>query len=181
MVYLGLSLGLGSSASSFDGAGAAARAEQDVDVVEIDSSAREPLPSPASRPAIPVLARIRVDLMLDPTLTRSLQMGDRWVSPPTFQHVRQAGRRAKVVARAIGLDYRGKLLNRRLEAEWVAADPSLISVSPTSGHQVTITMEAPGESSLTVINGEVTEVLTLEAIYDERYGMAQLVISKDAS
>lgn len=137
-------------------------------------------PEPAADPTIPTLAAIKVYLKLDPHLTRGVNMGDRWVSPPSFATTRQPGKRGMVEVRAVGLDDRGQLLNRRLEPEWLAADAAMVNVSPTRGNSVTISMQSPGESTLRVTYGEVSETLTLQAVYDEQNDLTQLVIARVA-
>lgn len=133
----------------------------------------------AANPTIPTVAEIKVYFKLDPHLTRSLHMGDRWVSPSSFTTTRQPGRHGTVEVRAVGLDYRGQLLNRRLEPEWLAADSAQILVSPTRGNSVTITLQSPAESILHVTYGEVSETLTIRGIYDEQNDLTEVVISRD--
>ncbi len=175
-----LSLAFSGCAVSFAGAAQTTDPDKVGDSAKTEVAPPEQGQNTAPSPAIPVLAQIRVDFMLDPRLTRSLSMGDRWVSPPTFTNARQPGKRGTVKARAVGLDYRGRLLNRRLEPEWLAADPAQVTVSPTRGNRVTITMQSPGESTLNVNHGDVSETLTLKATYDEQNNMTQLVISRVA-
>jgi hypothetical protein len=135
-------------------------------------------PETAANPATPILVSIKIYFKLDPQLTRGLYMGDRWVSPPSFTTTRQPGKHGTIEVRAVGLDYRGRLLSRHLEPEWLVADSAQISVSSTRGNSVTITMQSPAESTLRVTYGEVSETLTIRADYQEQYDTTQLVIAQ---
>ena len=172
-----LSLALGGCPVTGDGDSPPA-VGHDPDSEQADVVVEQQEPETTANPTIPTVAAIKVSFKLDPHLTRGANMGDRWVSPPSFTTTRQSGKQVTVDARAVGLDYRGRLLDRRLEPEWLAADPARVSVSPTPGNRVTITMQSPGESILSVTHGEVSEILTLQAVYDEQNDMAHLVISR---
>ena len=131
-------------------------------------------PKPQAKPTPPVLAEIRIEFKLDPALTRGLSMGDRWVSPATFTNVRQPGNQGTVVARAVGLDHRGRLMIRRLEAEWLPADPDMVAVAMGEGSEVKITIRGAGESSLRVTAGAVSRTLTIKATYQDNMTQAEV-------
>ncbi len=132
-------------------------------------------------PTAPAIAAIKVYFKQDPRLTRGRQMGDRWLAPPTFMTTRYPGRQLTVDAKATGVNDQGKLLVRRLEAEWLPGDPDHVVVSPSKGSEVTITIQSPGESELQVTRGELSETFTLRATYDEKNDLTQLVISRDVA
>lgn len=75
---------------------------------------------------------------LDPRLTRSLYMGDRWVSPQTFTQVQEKGK---------GLTVEGRSDSG---TAWTASDPAMLTVKPAGGDVVSITVNGPGQSTLTV-------------------------------
>lgn len=112
----------------------------------------------AAPPAAP-LARIEVSFKLDARLTRSLYLGDRWVSPATFRAPPQA-RPAVVRASARGVDTRGRPL--AIAPRWIAADPEMVEV--TEGAEgVSITVKRAGESKLRVAFRGITRELTVRA------------------
>jgi len=137
-------------------------------------------PETAAKPTIPTVAAIKVYLKLDPSLTRGVNMGDRWVSLPTFTTTRHPGKQLTVDARAVGLDDRGRLMDKRLAPEWVAADPDMVTVSPARGNTVKITALRPGESSVRLVYGSVSTILTIKATYDEPNDLTQVSISQQS-
>ena len=91
---------------------------------------------------------VAVSFKLDPRLTRSLYMGDRWFSPATFTTTQDVDR-INVEVRAVGRDARGQ--SARVDPEWIATDPKMVTVSPARGNQVTITVHRAGETKLRVV------------------------------
>jgi hypothetical protein len=89
---------------------------------------------------------IKVSFKLDPRLTRSLYMGDRWVSPPTYSGLQEG--EFSVQARAQGHDAGGRPVAATLN--WRSADPQIVSVAPGQGNAVTITVHRAGESRVRV-------------------------------
>jgi len=98
-------------------------------------------PDAASLPAI------KVSFKLDPRLTRSMYMGERWVSPPTYTGVRD-GKEITVDARAEVISARGK--SEGIGPKWIPSDPDMVTVTPAQGKEVKITVRRAGESSLKV-------------------------------
>ncbi len=105
---------------------------------------------------------IQVSFKLDPRLTRGLYMGDRWVSPPTYQHATQVGESATLEAKALVIDSRGRPL--AAPPTWTPADPEMVAVSPSRGNQVTITVRRAGQTHLKLANGGATKDLTIKAV-----------------
>jgi hypothetical protein len=108
--------------------------------------------------SIPVgsAADIKVAFKLDPRLTRSLYMGDRWVSPPTYSGLQEG--EFTVEARAHGHDGGGRPVAATVN--WRPADRQIVSVSPGQGNAVTITVHRAGESRLRLtIESDAKEVL----------------------
>ncbi len=103
---------------------------------------------PAFSPAADPSARlrdIRVSFMLDPRLVDSTYAGQRWVSPATYLG---AGGQNTVEARALGVDGKGRPAKTTLE--WIPSDPQMVTVSPSQGDRVKITVHRAGESRLRI-------------------------------
>jgi hypothetical protein len=130
------------------------------------SARRDPIPLAVSHTqsgnaaiaAATALTGITVSFKLDPRLTRSLYMGDRWVSPPTFTRVGE-GKSVTVEARAHGRDTRGQAVN--ISATWIPTDPEMVTVTPHGSHEVRITVQRAGQSSLQVTSQGVSKELAI--------------------
>ena len=107
------------------------------------------------------LTDIKVSFKLDPRLTRSLYMGDRWVSPPTYTRVQERGQALAVDARAEGLDVKGRTM--RISPEWIPSDPGMVTVSPARDGAAIIVVKRAGESRLKVTSADVSRELTIKA------------------
>lgn len=105
---------------------------------------------------------ITVSFKLDSRLTQSLYMGDRWVSPPTYQHAAQVGESATLEAMVQLADGRGRALAAR--PTWKAVDPEMVTVTPSQGDHVKITVRRPGQTHLRLAQGDVSKELTLKAV-----------------
>lgn len=109
--------------------------------------------------AIPASAAgLTVFFRLDPRLTTSSYMGDRWVAPATFTFVAETI--AVLHARARVLHVQGTV---DATATWTAADPEMLAVSPGTGHEVAITVRREGRSSLTVASADGSRELVVTA------------------
>ena len=104
------------------------------------------------------LSGIDITFKVDPRLTRSLYMGDRWISPPTYTLYAPAPD-ATVDARVHGVDATGKRVD--VEATWTPSEPEMVTVAPTEASEVTITVHRTGESRLQVSAGRVSRELTV--------------------
>ena len=104
----------------------------------------------------------KVAFLLDPNLTKSIYMGERWVSPPKYVNV-QAGKEFVVTAKAMELAPAGEAA--AIAAEWLAENPEMVSVVPGENGQVTITIHEQGESTLKVVSAGVSKELVIKAIY----------------
>jgi hypothetical protein len=118
-------------------------------------------------PSAPVgLTGIDVSFKLDPRLTKSLYMGDRWVSPPTFTYASPPqGEELAIEVRAHGLDARGGRID--ISPEWKPANTELLQVAPAQGHEVKLIALQEGQSSLTVYYGELSKELTVKVMYGD--------------
>lgn len=124
-------------------------------------------------PTAAALSRIEVSFKLDPRLTRSLYMGDRWVSPATFTPSRQ-GKTVTVEASARGVDAGGRPV--RIEPEWTPADPGMVQITKGRGNGADITVKRAGESTLEVAFRGITKRLAVKA--SERDGALAVEISQ---
>jgi hypothetical protein len=106
---------------------------------------------------------IEVSFKLDPRLTRSMYMGDRWVSPPTFTSTLQTGTEITVEARAKGVGAQGRAI--QIRPEWIPEDPEMVTVIPGQGDQVAITVKRAGQSKLKVAVPGVFIELSIKAIF----------------
>ena len=107
-------------------------------------------------------AGIRVSFKMDPRLASGVYGGEQWVSPPDYVTT-QSTVEARV--RSAGVENPATAL----DAEWIPADPGMITVSPTRGDQVKITVHHPGRSTLNIRWREVVKELAVKAVsQDER-------------
>lgn len=105
------------------------------------------------------LAAMKVVFKLDPRLTRSLYMGDRWVSPATYTGLQRGT--FMVEAKALGRNAQGQQVNA--SPEWIPADPGMVTVSPPQGNAVTISVHRAGQSRVNVVSGAVSRILSIKA------------------
>jgi hypothetical protein len=119
-------------------------------------------PDPAGDPQGPGAAAtsgLVVSFMLDPRLTTSVYMGERWVTPETFTLVHE-GEVVPVHARAHLADRNGR---SDVSASWTSADHDMLAVSLQEAHQVEITVRHTGQTTLTVTHGESSRTLIVMA------------------
>ena len=103
---------------------------------------------------------ITVAFKVDPRLTRGLYMGDRWTSASTYTRVAEADK-LMVEAKAQALDAKGAPIS--VSPEWLPANPGMVSVAPSKGEAVTITIHRAGESKLKVASAGVSKELLIRA------------------
>ena len=121
----------------------------------VEAAPVRPDAPPAPMPSPSLVASFR----LDPTLTQGLQMGDRWVSPPTFDFA-QPGTQFVVQVKAQNLDARGAHLD--VAGDWAASNPEMVAI--THGRDgITLVVREPGESDVTLRAGRGTKTLHISA------------------
>ena len=109
------------------------------------------------------LTSIQVFFKLDPRLTQGLQMGERWVSPPTYAIVVAGGLPYTVEARVEILGNNGQPLP--VNFEWIPEDSEMVKVSPSQDKAVMITIQRDGDSILQVTTPDATKTLSIKAVY----------------
>lgn len=105
------------------------------------------------------VSTIQVAFKLDPQLTQGLYMGEQWVSPPTYTTTLET-----IQARAQGMDGKGKPANA--DFKWTPSDPEMVTVSPSQGDAVRITVKRDGESTLKVASQGVSRELLIKAKHE---------------
>lgn len=105
---------------------------------------------------------LQVSFKLDPRVTKSLYMGERWVSGATYSSAPAPEGEAITVearARRAGAAAAGKASPR-----WIASDPEMVSISPGEGDDVKLTVRRAGESTVTVSQGDLSRVFTVKTV-----------------
>ena len=103
----------------------------------------------------------KIAFKLDPRVTGGLYMGDRWVVASKFTQV-QDGSRLTVAAKG------------PQGASWVAADPSMVTVTPVTDREVRLTINRVGETTMTAAG----QVLTIKAEPAAAQGLLKVQISQ---
>ena len=101
----------------------------------------------------------QISFKLDSRLTGSTYGGERWVPPP-YGPIAYSGIYT-LEARVYQIDSGGR--QEAIVAEWIPADPKLVTVSPDRGNQVTITVLGLGETSLLVKTQGISKTLYVKA------------------
>ncbi|HLC21758.1 MAG TPA: hypothetical protein VJM10_06600 [Candidatus Methylomirabilis sp.] len=123
--------------------------------------------------------QMQIYFKLDPRLTQSLYMGERWVSPPTYGPLVSSGNTYSVEARADVLDTNGQPL--QVNFAWIPEDREMVAVSPNEGNQVTITIQRQGESSLVVTTTQgLSKTLNIQATYQNDVIQVQISQADEA-
>ena len=107
------------------------------------------------------LEGIAVSFKLDPRLTKSMYMGERWVSPPVYQPAVQEGKTLTVEARVHGVDAKGN--KTKITPQWIPSDPGMVAVTPGKGSDFNIEVKRAGKSTLSVAAQGVSKELSVKA------------------
>lgn len=105
---------------------------------------------------------IDVSFKLDPRVTKSLYMGERWVSGPAFSSASVPEGEAITVearARRTGAGAAGKI-----GPTWIASDPEMVTITPAQGDEVKLTVRRAGESTVTVTDGELSSAFAVKTV-----------------
>jgi hypothetical protein len=136
----------------------------------------KPDPGEGAAPRVATISDLAVSFKLDPRLTRSLYMGDRWVSPPTYMGA-QEGNAFTVEARVHGLN-NGERMS--ISPQWLPSDPEMVAVSPGRGSEVTISVRRAGESTVNIAGPGFSKALAIKAIRTNDGKVLQVEISQAA-
>jgi hypothetical protein len=117
-----------------------------------DQAAQQDPAAKQDAKAAAALKEIRLVYQLDPRLTKSLYMGERWVTPDTYIRVGE-GKECTAEVRVEGVDGKGKLV--KIKPQWTASDPGMVTIAPSAvpksqDRQFKITVRRAGESTLKV-------------------------------
>jgi len=107
------------------------------------------------------LKDIKLTFKLDPRLTGSLYMGDRWVCPPIYYRTGD-GPECSFEATIQGINGRGRAT--KITPTITPADPSMVTVSPGPGKAVKVTVHRPGKTTLEVAALGLSKKLPLNAL-----------------
>ncbi|NUS61929.1 MAG: hypothetical protein HOQ01_13360 [Lysobacter sp.] len=113
----------------------------------------------ATTPA-PATEKIIVAFKLDRDITAGHYLGERWVSPPTFQFA-QPGKVYRTYAKLQKVGDDGTAID--LSGDWSTSDPEMIAISRDEPGQVTILVREPGEAQLVASAGGQRKVLHVRA------------------
>lgn len=105
---------------------------------------------------------IQVSFKLDPRVTKSLYMGERWVSGPAFSSATVPEGEpitVEVRARPSGTGAAGKL-----RPTWTASDPGMVTMTPAQGDEVKLTVRSAGESTVTVKHGQLSSAFSVKTV-----------------
>ena len=115
--------------------------------------------APLEGAAITPPRRLKVAFQLDPALTQGLYLGQRWVTPPTFDFV-QPGVAFVVRAKAQRVDSASE--RQDVSGDWAASNPEMVAIDRGPG-DVTLTIREAGDSELVVQAAGDRNVLRVHA------------------
>lgn len=133
--------------------------------------ANAPQQTPPSRPPPPPvrspgpLARINIAFHTDNATGSAARVSDNWFPQISGAHDGEF----TVLARAEGRDTDGRVVN--INPDWVATDPSSVTVSPGTGQAVRITVRRAGASNLTVTAAGLSKDLAISAAPDQLHAL----------
>ena len=119
-----------------------------------------PTARPGHAPSTERPQRLVAALRLDPSLTQSIFLGERWVSPPDFFFA-QPGTVFVVQAKAQHLDGRGE--PHDVAGQWNATNANMVGVV-RNARTATLEIRQPGDSDVTVAAAGQTVVLHIHAV-----------------
>ena len=136
----------------------AARSQRGPSPVAV-SPASAPRAAMPSQHVVQRMPELRIAFRLDPALTRSLYMGERWVSPPVFEFA-QPGDTFTVRAKAQSIGRDGEPGD--VSGDWSTGNPAMLAIERGHG-EVTLVVREPGEADLIVATGAGTRTLHVKA------------------
>ncbi|MDP2997126.1 MAG: choice-of-anchor V domain-containing protein [Bryobacterales bacterium] len=115
------------------------------------------------RPSQGAATGIQVFYRLDPWLVSNNYQGELWASPAVLGPATQGGPTFTLEVKTQGLDANGQPVD--INAQWIPADPGMVTVSPSQGNQVRLTVQRAGQSSLRAVSQGVSKELVIKATY----------------
>jgi FKBP-type peptidyl-prolyl cis-trans isomerase len=109
------------------------------------------------------LSDLRISFKLDPRLSGPTYGGERWIASSPFTSLAQVGTQATVEAKVDGVTKSGAQVNAA--AQWIPADPEMVTVATGENSQVKIMVHHAGESKVTVASNGVSKQLLVKAKY----------------
>ena len=110
---------------------------------------------------VTALVGIQIIFKLDPLLSGPTYGGERWLSQRTFSSAAQEGQVGTVDVKVHGVAAGGKLV--AIVAEWTAADPDWVTVTPGDAGTFRIVVKGAGESKLRVSSQGFSKELIVRA------------------
>ena len=114
-------------------------------------------------PAAASLTDFKISFKMNPSITRGIYVGDRWISPPYYSV--EEGKEITVEAVVQSVDAKGKLI--AISAAWEAGDPAMITISTDKGPKVNLTILKEGQSELRVTFGGISKRLPVKSWYKD--------------
>jgi FKBP-type peptidyl-prolyl cis-trans isomerase FklB len=123
-------------------------------------------PRPAAGPTI---SSIQLSFRRDPRLVDPTRNPQQWVPGPRY-----AGATAQdtVEVRVEGVNAAGK--PAKISPQWIPSDPEMVTVSPTEGDDVKITVHRAGESKLKIAYQGLSKELAIKAKYVNKFMMLEM-------
>src|SRR5690348_3336457 len=123
----------------------------------------------SAQAAAPAVKEIQVSFKRDPRMVDPYRGIGVWV---TGSNYKGATAQTTVEARAEGVGASGKAV--KISAQWSASDPDMVTVSPTQGDNVNITVRRPGESRVKVAYQELSKEFVVRAQYAGKFMLFEI-------
>lgn len=130
--------------------------------------AQSPQGAAPPAPAVAV-TDIQLSFKRDPRIVDPTRNPQQWVPGPRY-----AGATAQdtVEVRAKGVDPAGK--SAKISPQWIPSDPEMVTVSPSQGDDVKITVHRAGESKLKIIYQGLSKELEIRAKYANKFMLFEI-------
>jgi FKBP-type peptidyl-prolyl cis-trans isomerase FklB len=123
-----------------------------------------------ARPAATIaVSDIQLTFKKDPRLVDPTRNPQEWVPGPNFGGA-SAQDTVETVARAV--DSKGQPVKATLD--WIPSDPEMVTISPSQGDHVKITVRRAGESSLKITTQGFSKDLVVQAKYTGNFILVQI-------
>jgi FKBP-type peptidyl-prolyl cis-trans isomerase len=126
--------------------------------------------------AATTIGDIRLSYQRDPRLVDPYRGLGPWVTGPSYAG---AAAQDSVETEAKVVDAKGSPVE--VTPEWIASDPGMVTVTPSRGDRVRISVHRTGESHLTLNAGAFSKELTIRAKYEGAFMVFEIVPSAPAT